>query len=964
MMTSGAYQQRISGVILQKDLHGKALPGEGVIKLGDLTASERKLSVGRGKEVPSMINLPGKPVKPSKQHELPVRVSGAGVPVKTRLSPQECLEVERTAIALIRRAIRPNGNFHGLEEPGMPLPHFARADLAVRPIGCSEDLWLPVQVKSTRQAFNTGGKLQERPPFWTFQGVRGYEKTPVVCVSLETATQRPPRVWVFSGDIFEGFKAPGKLTITQGGKHDTANNRCSFDQSCSRETHLGETLLSMWQTARRGESSYQLHSLRVVQTQLNSRHLAEWVMLQKTLDLFKTVPGGIEVRNAPSPFLPWDIEIHLSGSPKTKWQKVQLKSASWKRGRRLGFVETNKRVGKQKVPYQEGDFDFLLVSPPQNDAAFCGVHSRQRPTGIILKERWRYFHLIPMKELVRDGVVSSLKGEIRGVKTINLDCSSDESVDHQTNIRSSRLRKWRIDTLRPAVECGHLVKAILSRKSAGSVGIEEPIHSLTVNHSRGVHSVAAEAKQTPKQISSKVPLEANPLTTPELPRFAHFPSSEASLPTGRLPLFMSQFSSPSSDCKVTQHRKTSKQMPLNKRYETERTAIALLRKSFLPSEAFTGLEEPLAELPPYARADLAVRPIGYHGDHWLPVQVKSATRQVPMKGVRRSPTCNFGSVRGYDGMSVVCIALQKNLNQQPKVWLFPGEYFKSLGGKRGDVRITEGGKYDQPDTQGSFLLDGTNGRHVGTMLFSIWQSALTGQGSHRLQSLSSLQTQLSPAHLIEWRMQQKCRELLESVPGGVDVRRAPCAALPHDIEIRLSTDPHMEWQRVQLKSSHWNAGRRLADVPSHKTVNRQVRAYEDGDFDFLLVTSPQNDVVKGAPESLPFSQQRSQSESASDGCNTDRWRHFYFIPKKVLVDEGVLASAQNDPKGRLTLSLDFSPLPYTGRQGARASRLLKWRLDVGCDPRARERLVKILYKGARCTQDSDLRVNLYISLLS
>uniref|UniRef100_A0A0G4HN18 Uncharacterized protein n=1 Tax=Chromera velia CCMP2878 TaxID=1169474 RepID=A0A0G4HN18_9ALVE len=375
---------------------------------------------------------------------------------------------------LLRESLRPSGDFGGLEEPSIPLPHFAKADIAVRPIGCSEDLWLPVQVKSrTSHSKNRPGRRRQT---WEFQDVSGYSGMSVICISLQKGLQEPPLVWIFPGGYFEYLAPPGKLSICRGGKHDTEERRCSFEQKQSCSRHVGRRLLSLWERAKRGESSQvKLESFATLQTQLGRAHLAEWKMLQKCLELFGSIPEEVETREARCASLPYDLEIRLVDCPQRQWQRLQLKSAfsvNWSDdGPGSSLVTTRKRTGQLTVPYYEDDFDFLLVSSPQNDSAYQEVGSRQMATSPSIeddtKNRWRFFYLIPMAELVKEGVVSTRQGGQVGVKTFTLDFSRSPLRAKPRNRRSSRLIKWRVDASDSTAAGIESSSLLFSRQSRG-----------------------------------------------------------------------------------------------------------------------------------------------------------------------------------------------------------------------------------------------------------------------------------------------------------------------------------------------------------------------------------------------------------------------------------------------------------------------------------------------------------------
>uniref|UniRef100_A0A0G4GUB2 Protein Abitram n=1 Tax=Chromera velia CCMP2878 TaxID=1169474 RepID=A0A0G4GUB2_9ALVE len=326
---------------------------------------------------------------------------------------------EKSSIAVLREAFRSTQEFVGLEEPPGPLPHFAHADLAVRPKGYTEDLWLPVQVKSTRRQ-----NRFTKSASWKFRKVCGYGGMAVVCISLERGLEQNPKVWLFPGEYFEGLKGVGSLRITEGGKHDRKEAKCSFSGGSSPHEgqHVGQALYEIWHQAQESGCTYRLQNLITLQTQLSPTHLREWEILQRSLKLFECVPGGMEVRDSLYPSLPHDIEIRLAGSLQPEWKRVQLKSSHWMAGQRFGAVNMNRRLGARTLPYTDCDFDFLLVSSPQNGQSLQTKDVDRR------LERSSFF-FIPMFELVKEGVVSSTTKRQKGLTGLSLDFSIDDFPD-------------------------------------------------------------------------------------------------------------------------------------------------------------------------------------------------------------------------------------------------------------------------------------------------------------------------------------------------------------------------------------------------------------------------------------------------------------------------------------------------------------------------------------------------------
>uniref|UniRef100_A0A0G4FUK7 Uncharacterized protein n=1 Tax=Chromera velia CCMP2878 TaxID=1169474 RepID=A0A0G4FUK7_9ALVE len=348
-------------------------------------------------------------------------------------------------MSLLRESFHPAPGFVGLEEPRISWPLFARADLIVHPVGCTEDSWLPVQVKSTQRRLRIQYGQQ-----WGFNHLRGYPGIAILCISLEVDSPAPPKVWIFSGDSFT--TGPGYLSITQKGKHDTEESRCTFGRGDENGRSVGEVLFEKWHAAR---ASNRLDCLDTLRNQQSPAHLAEQAMMEKCqYQIFDHVPGGLEVNSdaPPCPSAPYDIEIRQSGSA-TRWQEIQLKSAGWNAQKRHARVISYKRRRGVAVPYEEGDFQFLLVGPPQNSTLPNVTPSEQRrllqmsPT-----ERWRLFYFIPMAALVQEGLVSVEKDGQRGITGFSLDFLPwDPPAEYSrrySNKRSSLLQ-WRIDTSDP-----------------------------------------------------------------------------------------------------------------------------------------------------------------------------------------------------------------------------------------------------------------------------------------------------------------------------------------------------------------------------------------------------------------------------------------------------------------------------------------------------------------------------------
>uniref|UniRef100_A0A0G4HEQ9 Uncharacterized protein n=1 Tax=Chromera velia CCMP2878 TaxID=1169474 RepID=A0A0G4HEQ9_9ALVE len=833
---------------------------------------------------------------------------------------------------LLRKTFSTTADFVGLEEPSMPLPLFARADLAVRPAGCKDDLWLPIQVKST--TVESGGRDLaknhsdgSRSRFWEFSAVRGYHGMPILCVSVANVAQQQqsPRVWLFSEGCFGDLR--GTLRITEGGKYDTKDRRCTLDPQSPSFYHTGKALLRAWVEARAGEGPYELQCIQALQTQLSRAHLAEWTMLQKCRELFSHVPGGLEMREAVSPVLPHDIELRCPRSPDMRWQRVQLKSASWDRARRgLGYIHVTKMRGSRFLPYDEGDFDFLLVSQPQNKRLFT-IKNSHTASPTPDEQRWRYFYFIPVAALVREGVVASENQKIKGVKSFRLDFETDSRL--KRGFRPLRLVGWRLDTSAPEV-AGQRVAQILYGESRRGLATYQKYEKWQARPVPAPQRCGVSETRTDAMVKGN----SHPSSQKEDPPIDQS-GSHCSLsgPVDRVS------DSAGTECKSTFSENQHK-LSIRDLYAVERAAIELLRQSFRPTEFFDGLEEPLIPLPHFARADLAVRPFGSTEDLWLPVQTKSTGQRTRNRPNNWSPVWHFYNVRGYRGVPVICISFERDVeeggvHQGQRVWLFSDECFEHLK-HPGRLAITEGGKHDNEGSRCSFVDHSPSGRHVGRVLLCIWQDARKAQGPYQLYSLRTLQTQLSPNHLAEWRMLQNCLELFEHVPGGIDVREAPWPCDPHDIEIRPSGLSAQSFRKVQLKSAIWTSQSQawpgIAFVKSCKMVCKKRRPYEEHDFDYLLVGPPRNssrlshDSKKRLTTVSLNDANQLDPNAAAKECESHRF--LYVIPQEVLICEGVVASGdRGHSRGVQGFYLDFSSRGVFKRP-SRISRLLKWRLSL------------------------------------
>uniref|UniRef100_A0A0G4FNW2 Uncharacterized protein n=1 Tax=Chromera velia CCMP2878 TaxID=1169474 RepID=A0A0G4FNW2_9ALVE len=680
------------------------------------------------------------------------------LPRVCKFTSHECHEVEQSSIALLRGTFRPTEDFVGLEEPPIPLPHFAHADIAVRPKGCTEDLWLPVQVKSTKCESRP---TKNRSPSWKFRRVRGYDGMVVAFVSLQKDCELGPKVWLFPGRYFDSLAGEGSFRITQGGKHDNVESRFRFENHCvlHHDRHVGQALYEKWWEARKDRGSvcdpYRLQSFSSLQSQLSPAHLKEWEMLQRCLKLFDSVPGGVEVRAALYPSLPHDIEIRLASSDQNEWHRVQLKSSCWLPSHRFAAVNMSRRLGSHTLPYAEGDFDFLLVSSPQN-----GKSSKAFPPEFInphppLDPDSTSFFLIPMSELVKEGVVYSEKEKQRGVTGLGLDFSIDDSTYTCVPIREP---PW------------------ISQKDG----------DLAPFSSQGIGENGATASAS------------NRKSTTACRRSDHFdfPNVQGAL----YPDFFynNAQQQPYKEAATKYRERTSfneavdiDHLPLHEWGRTDRGALLLLRHSLAPepSSGFAGLEEPPIPLSPYTTDHVAVRPIGCAEDLWLPVQLRSTRTQFGKRvteegGGVRNPSWIFRDL-SRDGTSALCIFVQ----EFPRAWLFPGDSlpYSLQNSTSRSFRITEGGKYDREGRRCSFQHAFPEGRHVGEALLTIWQECRDGKRECELLPLNRLSDKLNPLpkhraqRLVKWKV-----NAWEALTAGQQVQRI----LSSGVSRRMTTLSH------------------------------------------------------------------------------------------------------------------------------------------------------------------------------
>uniref|UniRef100_A0A0G4HF45 Uncharacterized protein n=1 Tax=Chromera velia CCMP2878 TaxID=1169474 RepID=A0A0G4HF45_9ALVE len=313
------------------------------------------------------------------------------VGMKQRLSAAERMAVEHEAKRLIRCEIQ------GLmEEPSVPLPHSAKADMALRPIGCEDDLWLPLQLKATR-----GGVHQGKSVYWVFRNVGCYPDMLVICVSLEEG-----KVWAFSG---RSLQEQQTLRITAHGKHDGEHSRCFFERHAGQFAvgrSLRHVLLSTYAEAARGSDSegVTLQRLKYLREQVcgsvsTEEETREW--LQPFFDA-----AGLTPVDAGCSTLPYDL---LAGDI-----KFQLKTSAWNNWTGYGplaFVSTRRKLSGGIRPYVVGEYDVLLVGPPRNFETLQLLRAKHidrggQHTDISHLLVPRFFYIFHSSDLVRQGCLA------------------------------------------------------------------------------------------------------------------------------------------------------------------------------------------------------------------------------------------------------------------------------------------------------------------------------------------------------------------------------------------------------------------------------------------------------------------------------------------------------------------------------------------------------------------------------
>uniref|UniRef100_A0A0G4F5R4 Uncharacterized protein n=1 Tax=Chromera velia CCMP2878 TaxID=1169474 RepID=A0A0G4F5R4_9ALVE len=396
------------------------------------------------------------------------------------MSARDRLEVEFSAKQLVRVAIKPSEGFRGLEEPVVPLPDSAKADMALRPVGSTENWWLAVQFKSRtrRDAVNK--------PKWRFRiSKEEYTGIVVLCVSLErqeTSAQpaalltkslpvdpqpmNDPRVWAFSGSHI-GTNS-GNVSITLGGqKYDTKESRCSLDRSDIRGTFLGDWLLRIFEEAAaaggKAANGVRLWTFQELERQISRE---KWVE-RKTLKSFQPLfdEAGLKIDQAEDASAPYDIIARLPSCQDFKVLRIQLKTSYWRDASLFGpiaHVNSYRLRCGQGEPYHSTDFDIFLVGPPRAEEG----ESTEWKSG--------YFFLFNAADFAQIGLSKSdLYSGVMGFYADFSRAPYPDSLKARPS-RLSELRKWRYD-----IKCRSSLKsaALYLRIALESAGPEPTFRS-------------------------------------------------------------------------------------------------------------------------------------------------------------------------------------------------------------------------------------------------------------------------------------------------------------------------------------------------------------------------------------------------------------------------------------------------------------------------------------------------------
>uniref|UniRef100_A0A0G4HFW7 Uncharacterized protein n=1 Tax=Chromera velia CCMP2878 TaxID=1169474 RepID=A0A0G4HFW7_9ALVE len=373
------------------------------------------------------------------------------------------MEVEHAAKRLIRQAVQPSGAFQGLEEPAVPLPHSVKADMAFRPHGCKEDLWLAVQVKSAATL-----KISGTSSYCEFQRVGHYREMLIICVVLHgdgskaggclegglKSSWSSPRAWAFEGPSLGHLKT--NLRIISGGKYDTPESRCTFTNTsvAPGSRPLADVLLSAYLNARSSSentsSGIHLRPLDYLRNQVGASIQTE-METRRWLTQVLFDPAGMVMEDAPCSSLPYDTVARplcgeASASP---FLKVQLKTAYWRRQSKWGpmaRVNSFRKCGHRgSLPYVRGDFDVFLVGPPRNKSRLLALQTkgdnRESPFQGSEMHFPSLFYMFLSSDMEELGFLTS--GEKNGKCGFDLDFIEDRR--HRSGSRTAELLPWRHD---------------------------------------------------------------------------------------------------------------------------------------------------------------------------------------------------------------------------------------------------------------------------------------------------------------------------------------------------------------------------------------------------------------------------------------------------------------------------------------------------------------------------------------
>jgi len=232
----------------------------------------------------------------------------------------------------------------GLE--AIVLNDFTRADLIVRPTGQADDLWVGIQLKTTRS------HVIQKPSCWQFDHIKGYKALMVICV----VCNNPERNWIFDGDYLHSI-VPENLCISAGGKYDhTALAHGSLQTILDRLKVLVGDMASSSGVAAMSE--------RTFRTDFLSEGHAKEFRLFELFDDCVAAPRGWTTKWPPGASLTYDKLITFD--KESTWKRAQFKSVS-RRGASSGMRgKLTKKVHKKTCPYDYDDADlyvFLLCDP-------------------------------------------------------------------------------------------------------------------------------------------------------------------------------------------------------------------------------------------------------------------------------------------------------------------------------------------------------------------------------------------------------------------------------------------------------------------------------------------------------------------------------------------------------------------------------------------------------------------------